>query len=196
MTTLVGLYIPEKGSWIASDGQTTMNMMKAGSVQKWVRHGRWAVGCAGDLKTLTLMQADVEQLLHGVNSIGDVVKRIERMLVSHNYTAATDGPFGPPAWGQNFLVASDDGLWDIDLTLSVFPVSPNTVWSVGSGREFSLGAGFATPEIEPAERVRLALGAAYKFDAMTGMEPFYDHIPSVAPPLKPKTTKIPPRRGK
>lgn len=179
MTTLAGLHIPGKGTWIASDSQATSDNLKIGPVGKWVRRGAWAVGCAGDFKTICVMQGQTDTLLNGATSAGEVVQRLEKLLVTNNFAAGSDGPFGPPIWGQSFLIASDHGLWDVDMSLGLFAVPANTLWAAGSGRDFALGAGFgAAQNPDAAERVRLAIEAAMAFDVMSGHGGWFDHIAS------------------
>lgn len=176
MTTLVGLHYPGRGTWFGSDSRATSDNLKIGPIVKWVRHGRWAVGCAGDLKTLNIMQTETDALLNGARSASEISKRMERMLATHNFSAASDG-FGPPAWGQSFLIASDEGLWDMDMTLSLFQVPGGTLWATGSGRDFALGAGFASvEEKDPRRRVELAVNAAMTFDVMSGHGAHIDHL--------------------
>lgn len=191
MTTLAGLHIPDKGTWIGADRRASSEGLKIGPVQKWTRWGDWAIGCAGDLKTLDLVRAEISLLLDAVRQASDVIPRLERLLVKHNYTAATDGPFGAPAWGQSFLLASNHGLWDIDMQLSLFPVPHDTVWAAGSGRDFALGAGMALDNTHaPEVRVQAALLSAMHYDPMSGHGVWLDHIAPDA------TRKNPPAKRK
>lgn len=176
MTTLVGLHCEGQGTWIGADSQTTADNLRMGPVGKWVRKGRWAVGCAGNLRTLNLMQAETDGLLDGVRSAEEVVRRLERLMNNHNYAAATLEPFGPPAYGQSFMIASDEGLWDIDISLSVLRIPSGTVWATGSGRDFALGAGFACAEADPVQRVRVAMQAAMAYDILTGHSIVTDYL--------------------
>lgn len=180
MTTLVGLHCAGQGTWIGADSQTTADNLRMGPVSKWVRKGRWAVGCAGNLRTLYLMQTESDGLLDGVRSVDEVLRRLERLMANHNYAAATLEPFGPPSWGQSFLIASDEGLWDIDISLSVLPIPSGTLWACGSGRDFALGAGHAAAEADPDRRVRAAMDAAITYDVLTGHGMFIDHLVPIA----------------
>jgi hypothetical protein len=183
MTTLAGLHRSGLGTWIGADSRATSDNLKIGPISKWVRVGGWAIGCAGDLKTINIIRSESAMLFEPTNDPQVIVQRLERMMIKHNYTAATDGPFGPPAWGQSFLLASPDGLWDLDGHLSVFPVPADTVWAAGSGRDFALGAGLASAQLSecaPADRVRLAIEAAMAYDVMSGHGGWFDHLTAPA----------------
>jgi hypothetical protein len=183
MTTLAGLHIPGLGTWIGADCRVTADNLKLGPIIKWVKRNDWAIGCAGDLKTLNILQSESALLLEPTKDPHQIVHRLEKVMVKHNYSAATDGPFGPPAWGQQFLVASPLGLWDVDNQLSVFRVPDDTLWAVGSGRDFALGAGFAERRAvsnSPGECVRLAIEAAITYDVLSGHGGWFDHLTPAA----------------
>jgi hypothetical protein len=192
MTTLAGLHIPGQGTWIGADRRITSDNVKLGPVCKWVTRGEWAIGCAGDYKTLNVLQAEAALVLEATKDPQHIVHRLEKAMVKHNFSAATDGPFGPPAWGQSFLLASPDGLWDLDEQLSVFRVPDETLWATGSGRDFALGAGHAARQdsgSSPADCVRLAIEAALTFDVMSGHGGWFAHLPPAEKTSCAKTRK-------
>lgn len=198
MTTLVGIHIPGVGTYFGSDRQLTINGMPMGPRIKWVRHNGWACGVAGHGRTLDLMERFKSDLLEIENPF-DFTENVRAMMGEFDFGSdAAESGLGAPVYGQHFMLASRDGLWDIDMSLCAFKVPDNTLWACGSGQDYALGAAYLAPRLtdDPRDQLREMILAATKYDPSTGFEPYIDlvDIAHVTAPPAPKATR--PRKRK
>lgn len=184
MTTIVGMHVPGRGTFIGSDRQAIINNLRIVGVDKWVQHGEWAVGATGLMLNLNLIQENASALLSKLTSPRAFAKRLRKLLIDNHVgpEKGDDEGCGPNIefWNHSILLASPDGLWDISSEMVCQEIRPNTLWALGSGQAFALGAGRAALEITgvPETAVVAAVTSAIHFDINSGGEPFYAHLGS------------------
>lgn len=190
MTTIVAYHVPEYGTVIGSDTQLSTENMRCGPRIKWVKHNSWAVGVAGDLRSLDVIANEASTLLHDLHDEFQFTIRLNNVFVKHGFTSMTDSP-GPACWGQQIMLANKHGVWDIDGTLGIFRVPDNMVWCSGSGRDFAFGASKALESfvMAPEKRVSAIIQTAMYWDIASGGECYIDTLPIQAPKSTEKTEK-------
>ncbi len=160
----------DRPTWIGSD-----SMVHAGSLRltgrKWVVQGPWAVGVAGHLRTVNLIEQHAGDLFTDVADAFDFSCRMRAVLQQDGYQDAEDGR-GPVELGQSFLLARQSGVWTIGNDFSVIRIPAGQLWAEGTGRELALGAAHALMAVRPrpseSEIVRAAIEAAIAFDSSCG----------------------------
>lgn len=193
MTTLVALHIDGKGTWIGSDRMLT-GSVKSEVQSKWAVHPNgFAIGTAGAARALNILEVECDTLLQGRPPPNEFIRRLRAVLEGHGYVPMVESP-GPQIWGQDFLLASPNGIWAIDPALFIHHVPANKLWAEGSGRDYAFGAGYMTEGHEdPLFRVTSALDAAANFDDATGSGAWVAHL-SPAMLQDPKVTARAPRK--
>jgi len=193
MTTLVGLHLEGRGTWIAADQMVSGDGIKSGPVQKWtLGPGGYAIGAAGSARTLNLLDDEGDRLMRGNPTPGQVVMRLRAALEHYGFAPGIPGGVGPQIWGQNIILASPVGLWALDQSFFIWPIQSGQLWADGSGRDFAIGAGHMTRDHEdPAYRVVSAVEAASTYDENSGMGVFVHHLTpaQIAPKPVKKLTK-------
>jgi len=170
MTTIVAMHTPGVGTLIGSDSQVTDSNRKI-NIQggKWIvsEDGRWGIGVSGSFRTIVLAREHANKIFDGVKTPFDVSRQIMAMLEADGYTFEGEG--GPRCINGDFLIASPDGVWDVDGTFSHSEVPLDEIASCGSGAMYALGAGMALHDIvDPIVRVTRCLEIASSFDPFTG----------------------------
>lgn len=170
MTTIAALHKPGWGTAIGSDRMVSNGAYKTYLVDgKWVRHGDWAVGVAGSLRTLVLVQEHADELFDELASPFEFGQRVIAMFEAFGYTG--DQEMGPKAYGSAMLLACPAGLWDFDGTVTPIPAPANTLIAAGSGDAYAIGAGFGMGEGgDPLRRVARGVAAGIAFDPSSGGE--------------------------
>jgi hypothetical protein len=194
VTTLVGLHIEGRGTWIASDQMISGDGLKSGGpMPKWVLGpGGYAVGVAGHARAVTVLQEGAKRLLGDNPTPGEFVLRVRATLEDHGFVPGVPNGVGPQVWGQSLMLASPLGLWTFDEAFFWWRVPPGLLVADGSGRDFALGASYLSNTSEdPAWRVTVAVEAANAFDEASGMGVFMRHL---SPDLVAKPTKKPARK--
>lgn len=179
MTTIAAIHVPDKGTWIGSDRQATGSGLKMMDVDKWTRHGPWAVGMAGTMYQMNLVQENAPALLSRLTSPRAFVRRYRKlMLENHVEPIRDDDESVMEFWGHNILLASSEGVWNISAEMICHKIAPNTIWAGGSGLPFALGAGGAVLELtgDPERAIEAAVRFAMKHDACSGGTPFFAHL--------------------
>ena len=172
MTTLVALHQPGFGTVIGSDRMASNMAMKhfmPGG--KWVVSNGWAIGAAGNYLTNVLISQHIRNLTVELDGVADLAGRLAQMMKEAGYNTMNEDN-GPALFGQNFLAATVDGVWDIDGSMAYMQGEPGQLVAAGSGEHFALGAGFANARKKPIERIEEALRAALQFDTFSGGEPW------------------------
>jgi hypothetical protein len=183
VTTLAAYHLPERGTWVGSDGMISAGGLKLGPVSKWVLGDNgWAAGSAGQYAVLVSMQAARDFLFRNLEHPLQFAERLREVLAKNGFEAHSEGP-GPSQWGEMTIVlASPFGIWEFCSDLSIHAVPPGIVWGAGSGRDFAFAAGRALIESEPdPERlVRRTLDIAIELDIYSGMDVSVFHLAPIA----------------
>lgn len=138
---------------------------------KWLLHGQWGIGVAGRLRTVNLVERNIEALLLDLKDAYDFGLRVREAMSSGGYRPNTD-EFGPQAFGGAVILAKADGAWVIGSDFSITPIAPGSGWAEGSGREVTMGALHAllslSPSLDPESVVTRVLRAAMALDVNCG----------------------------
>lgn len=173
MTTIVGIYTEGQGVVMGADTkistESMSDFMPTGQ-RKLITHNGWVIGAAGHLRTLGLVEEFKDFLFDGLTRIQELPPRLHEMLSENGYTPGGDNEYGgPKCFGQQFMVGSVNGLWNIDVSLAVRVIASSALFATGSGQEYALGSGHSTQSIkQPAKRLQLALESAVRYDPRSG----------------------------
>jgi hypothetical protein len=82
---------------------------------------------------------------------------------------AADG-YGAKRWNLPTIYANQHGVWDIDQSFMLSPISRGVLWARGSGGDLAVGAGNAADvkQRSPRHRVEEAIAVAHQFNAGCG----------------------------
>ena len=169
MTTLAALHKPGYGTVIGSDSQVTMGNRKTTlNGGKWITAHGWAIGVSGYLRTHNIIDSVKEEMLEDLEGPFDFSSRLLNLLKSAGY--CPDNESGPPDYGAAVLLASSEGLWNIDDLGSVVAAGPGELVAGGSGSGYAFGAGYALRNLtsDPKKRVQAAIEAGAFFDPYSG----------------------------
>lgn len=155
--------------WIGSDTQANNADTVVGPVEKWIIRKPWAVGVAGNWRTLNVLQANADDLFDGLAGAYDFTCRARGLLERDGFNAEQN--VGPKEWGQEMILAHPGGVWSVCNSFSIVEVPEGQVWADGSGRAYALGASFACKG-SAKERVRTAVKAAIRYSSACGGEVF------------------------
>lgn len=175
MTTIVAVHKPGFGTVIGSDRQSTSYSFKTNLIDgKWVFQNGWAVGCSGSLRTLVVVRERAADLFRDLTTPFEFCNRMVQLMQSAGFchNSDEDERGGPKSWGQELLLASADGVWEIDPTMTPNQVPEGELMAGGSGFAYAMGVGYATQGMAPLKRVRLALEAGMTYDPNSGGEPW------------------------
>jgi hypothetical protein len=171
MTTLVALATPS-AVWFGCDRMTGGDGMKSLVETKWVHGLGQAIGIAGDAVTIHVISENYESLVRDTPSPIVLGRRLRQMFIEAGFNAGVNGP-GAPVWGQELLYVRPGLVVSFDNAMFGIVKEQGEIVAAGSGRDFALGAGFATREMDdPEARVRIALMAGCHFDECSG-EPIW-----------------------
>jgi ATP-dependent protease HslVU (ClpYQ) peptidase subunit len=161
MTVIVAGRDPDKGvTWIASDRQSTAGGLVMYNTPKWAVCKPWAVGIAGSLRALNVVQAHADDLFNGLAGAFDFSCRVRGVLEQDGFNF--DQQMGPRGCGSSMVLAHAGGVWSICDTFSVEPIPDGEVWADGDGARFAIGAAYAAKGTMK-ERVRIAAKTAIRF---------------------------------
>lgn len=175
MTIICAMREPGRGVWIGGDTLAINCDTKQYGVKKWIVSEPWAVGVAGQLHAINLLEAHKDALLNDLAGAWDLAGRIRHLMGEEGYSPGQDqeGRGGSPSFGSCFIFAHPGGVWAIGPDFSIIEVQDGELWADGSGRAYALGAGYAlNSDANPEERVRAALDAAMRYSDSCGGEPF------------------------
>lgn len=146
-----------KETWVGADSMAVGNGAMINSIEKWSFAHGWAAGAAGNLKTINLLHENADKLFDRLSGPGEFVARLATMFEGYN----TDSEQGPKSFGQDIILASQNGVWSICETLSYVHIPRNHLWADGYGGHFGLGAGNLKGDSRTnEERVRAAVYGA------------------------------------
>lgn len=168
----------KSGTWIGSDSRT-MGFRAHDCVRKWSLGHGWAVGAAGHLRTINLLEANADTLLKGLKDAFEFALRARNLLRDDGYRLPKEDESGPAELGQYMVLANGRGVWQIGCDFSIVRHRRNDFVSDGSGGEIAAGAYFALgPKVKPEVGMRTAIQAAIRFDAGCGGRIFLRKLPA------------------
>ena len=174
MTIICALHDSAKGgTWIgANTGSTVADTPLPSHDRKWLLHGHWALGLAGDGRAFTLLEAECEALFDGLEEPYELTQRIRRAFDDAGIKDPDKASV--PAYGQAMILATAKAVYDLDSALAHSPIADGRLWARGSGMDFALGADHALADLDlPAEtRVKKAVEAAMANDVFCPGELF------------------------
>lgn len=158
----------KSGTWIGSDSRASGRNANDG-VRKWFMAHGWAVGTAGHLRTINVIEANADPLFKGLKDAYEFAVRVRKLLQEDGYRAPKDDESGPVEFGQYLVLANAKGVWQIGCDFSIITHRRNTFVTEGSGWESAAGAYFALgPTVKPEAGMRTAIQAAIRFDSGCG----------------------------
>lgn len=171
MTTICAVQSPGHGVWIGSDTAAVNCYTSLYGIEKWIVREPWGVGVAGNMRTINIIQAHADGILHAPHGAWTVANRIRDLLHDDSWRLESDNEGGPAEFGQQMIIAHPGGVWSIDPGFGVVEIPDGEFWADGSGRAYALGAAHAC-DGQPADKVHAALAAALRYDSSSGGEPF------------------------
>jgi ATP-dependent protease HslVU (ClpYQ) peptidase subunit len=158
-------------TWIGSDGMICSGMLRQEVGGKWVVRPPWAVGVAGNLRTLNVLDERADQLLADLDGAHAFARRVRDLLKEDGYRSDEEGQ-GPVDFGQLMMLARPGAAWTIGCDFAIVAVPPGRLWAEGEGRELAVGAGhallaLARPLPEP-EVLKAALEVAIALSVACG----------------------------
>jgi ATP-dependent protease HslVU (ClpYQ) peptidase subunit len=158
-------------TWVGSDTLVCNGCLKQDFGPKWIVHEPWAIGVAGHLRTVNLIERNIETLAGGLKDAYEFASRARDAMKSDGYHGDTDER-GPIGFGGTLVLASAAGAWVIGSDFSITPIAPGAAWAEGSGREIALGAIHALQSLQvrlaPDDILRRAIDAAMALDMNCG----------------------------
>jgi len=177
MTIICAYHQPGIGTWIGSDRLVTMDGYALAERPKWIVRAGWAVGVAGDKRTLNLLESQAETLLDEPPGAFTVASRIRDMLRADGYVPGDDP--GPQDLGNQIIVAHHSLAWHVDSGFGVVEFPEAMLCAAGSGGPEARGAGHAlgAPTVSGGVTdgrvlVESAIRAAIALDIHCGGEPW------------------------
>ncbi len=181
MSVVVALTAPEgRSTWIGSD-----TLYASGSLKlvgpKWIVRPPWAVGVAGHLRSVNILEHHRENLLAELSGAYEFTRRIRELLREDGFHQDSEGQGpGPLGFGQTFILAHPEGAWTIASDFSIVPIPRGQLWAEGSGRELALGAAHARAncggKFTARDTVKRAIAAAIAFDTICGGEIWLEEL--------------------
>ena len=182
MTIIAALHDAERGeTWIGSDTHSHAFGVRRDCGPKWIAADGWAIGVAGDLRTINILRERRSQIFSGLSSPFEMTERLRSLLPEFGYDIKAADSEAPPTSGQDFLLAHASGIWTIGQCFAVNDVSP--FFADGTGFRLSLGAMHAlynAGEEDPAKILRAALAAAIQYDTGCGGEAWLQKLEPAA----------------
>lgn len=164
-------------TWIASDRRCSSGDWFMDNQPKWVVRGQWAIGVAGALRVINLMEAHFAKLIGEAETIFDFSCALRETMKADGIlgNATNDGP-GTPSFGQYMVLASPQGIWEIGCDLAFAAVPDGVAALGGSGSEVGSGAAHALMRLRVPLASRRAMlmivQAAVANSASCGGEPW------------------------
>ena len=152
-------------TWIGSNtGSTVGDAPLPAFDRKWLLHGPWALGLAGDGRAFNLLEAEAETLFDGLEEPYELTQRIRQLFDDAGIKDPDKASV--PAYGQAMILASAGAVWDLDSALAHSRIADGRLWARGSGMDFALGADHALADmaLSAETRVRKAVEAAMAND--------------------------------
>lgn len=168
MTIICAMHEPGVGTWVGTDSRVLSGQTNfIGHVRKTASIGPWVIAHAGVPRALSLVARDHERIA-AIDDPFALATALRDMLREDGFVADGSSDDGTTDYGQRWMAARADGLWDLDGVGSVVEVPTLSLWARGSGRAFALGAGYGMAGRAPHDVVRCAVEAACAFDPQCG----------------------------
>ena len=167
MTVLAAMHDAERRvTWIGSDTYASMGGLKFRSAPKWVVGPWWAVGCAGDGRLQTLVEAHLSDELVEETSVTDLAERLRELVKDDGWNISPEP--GAPDYGVWIVLASSEGVWSVCSAFSVDRMKG--YWADGSGGQVAMGAMYVAQEkgLRPQEIVEIGVEAAIEHQHSCG----------------------------
>lgn len=175
MTTICAMREPSVGVWIGADSMVCNTCTRQYGAMKWILSEPWAIGVAGDLRVINLLEARKDSLLAEPPGAWTLLQRVRDAMLGDGIDPRSMGDEpGVRNFGSDFIFAHPGGVWSASGEHSLVEIADGELWADGSGRGFALGAGYlaARNGESPEACVRSALDAALRYDVHTGGETF------------------------
>jgi ATP-dependent protease HslVU (ClpYQ) peptidase subunit len=137
VTICAAIAPPSGGVWIGSDTMMIDGPLALEGVPKFILHAPWALAVSGDVRVLTVMQAQKSKLL-SADSPQKIIENIRALLLAEDLNPTTER--GTKCWGQRFILANATAIWSICSSLSIIE---DRFAAIGSGRQIAHGAEYA-----------------------------------------------------
>jgi ATP-dependent protease HslVU (ClpYQ) peptidase subunit len=171
MSIIAALHHAGRGStWIGSDTLVCSGSLKLPFGPKWVVRRPWAIGIAGHLRAVNVVDRYAAELTNQVSGPYELADRLRDLLKRDGFREGAEER-GPLEFGQTLLLAHADGVWTLGSDFSTVAAPPDQLWAEGSGRDLAIGAAYiltSMRQLEPAEIVRRAIETAVAFDVGCG----------------------------
>ncbi|MDQ7250505.1 hypothetical protein [Dongia sedimenti] len=158
-------------SWLGCDTMVTGGNLKQDYGPKWLLQEDWAIGVAGHLRTVNLVEHHIESMLRDLNDPYEFALRVREIMKSDGYRASEE-EIGPLTLGGALMLARPHGAWVIEADFSITPIAPGAAWAEGSGREVCMGALHVLLTsgggLAPRDIVQRALDAAMALEVNCG----------------------------
>lgn len=162
-----------RSTWIGSDTLCCAGDLKLPFGPKWVVRRPWAIGIAGHLRGINLIDQHASELVQAVSGPYQLAERLRDLLKRDGFREGAEER-SPMEFGQTLMLARPDGVWTLGSDFSTVALPPDRLWAEGSGRDLAIGAAHvlltrsAVPA--PAEVVSCAIETAVAFDIGCGGE--------------------------
>ncbi len=158
-----------QSTWIGSDTLCCAGNLKLPFGPKWVVRRRWAIGIAGHLRTINLIDRHASELVQDLSGPYELAQRLRDLLKADGFREGQEER-GPLEFGQTLMLARPDSVWVLGFDFSTVVLPPDRLWAEGSGRDLAIGAAhvLATQAAAPANVVRCAIETAVAFDTGCG----------------------------
>ena len=168
-----------RSTWVGSDTLICGGNLKQDYGPKWVIRAPWAIGVAGHLRTVNLIEQNIEGLTGNLKGAYEFALRAREIMKSDGYQGDPEER-GPVAFGGTLILTNSTGAWVIGSDFSITTISPGTAWAEGSGREIALGAIHALQSLQtvlaPDDVLRRAIDAAMALDINCGGHPWVHEV--------------------
>lgn len=164
-------------TWIGADSRATGNssLIYASSIKKWAATSDAAIGATGDAHLTQLLQQNRAKILK--DALPELIAdRLLAVIKENSYSNKPHDDGGALSWGNSGLIATHQGVYDMDSTFMVLKIDDGVLWARGSGRNFALGAGHAARGDNPRARIVKALEAACAFQGDCGGQLFIHRL--------------------
>lgn len=172
MTTLVAHVHPQKGIFLGCDSMASTSQFKRTVMKpKWVVSGDRAIGIAGYLRAVNVMEAKADSILDEDLSPFEVASAIREALVEDGFESADrEENGGPPIIPSDIILVADGTVFEIDESFALSEIPPGGFAFSGSGQCVASGAIFALQQakiLDPDRIIQIALRAAAHHDLHT-----------------------------
>jgi ATP-dependent protease HslVU (ClpYQ) peptidase subunit len=141
--SVIATLIDEGGgtTWIGSDAIVSIGNLRQVFGPKWILSGPWAIGVAGHLRAINVIQRHADALEDAEGPF-ELALRLRDLFKADGFREDAEAQ-GPAEFGQAMLLARPDGAWIVGSEFSIVPVPEGQLWAEGTGRELAIGTAHA-----------------------------------------------------